>query len=149
LKHFFIFYWLVLLHALLGISGIAGGIMLILRPDGSLLGMQRGWLDKSLFHDYLIPGILLFALNGMLPLFVLLGLVFKPGWNWANRCNIYKNMHWAWTYSLFTGIIAIMWITAQQIMTQYFWIQPVISLIGLQIIICTMWPFVMHLFNKS
>lgn len=147
MKRPFPLWLLALLHFLLGIAAFAGGGMLMLKPDGSLLGMQSGWLDKSPFKDYLLPGILLFILNGLLPLFTFFGLLLKPNWRWANVFNIYHNRHWAWTYSLYVGIIAITWIAVQQVMTQYFWIQPVIISFGLLIIVCTMTPSTMRKFE--
>lgn len=86
-------------------------------------------------------------LNGLLPLFVFAGLLLKPGWQWASALNIYHNRHWAWTYSLYSGIIVIAWITVQLVMTQYFWLQPVMIFTGLLIIICTMTPAVMKAYE--
>jgi hypothetical protein len=138
MKRPFFLYILVLLHLLLGITAAAGGSMLMLKPDGSLLSMPTQWLNHS-FDDYLIPGVILFVMNGLLPLFVAISLLVKPHFS-CDAFNIYPGRHWAWTYSLFTGIISIIWIVVQQLMTQYFWIQPVIILTGLCIIILTMLP---------
>ena len=131
----------------LGLGAFAGGGMLILQPDGSLLGMDPGWLSESPFSSYLIPGFLLFTFSGLLPLFTLLGLLLKPEWRWANALNIYPNRHWAWTYSLYSGIIVIAWITVQLIMTRYFWLQPVMIFTGLLIIIFTLTPSIMKKFE--
>jgi hypothetical protein len=142
--------FLYLLYApliFLGIGATAGGGMLILKPDGSLLGMDPQWLDHSPFNDYLIPGLLLFTMGGLLPLFSCVGLLLKPGWKWANTLNIYSNRHWAWTYSLYSGIIVITWITVQLIMTQYFWLQLVMIFTGLLIIVLTLMPSVMKYYE--
>jgi hypothetical protein len=47
---------LIVLLVLLAINAFYGGISLMLAPDGSLLGMQPGWLEKSPFKSYFIPG---------------------------------------------------------------------------------------------
>ncbi|QHT65788.1 hypothetical protein GXP67_03465 [Rhodocytophaga rosea] len=46
------------------------------------------------------------------------GLLIRPTWNWACEFNIYQDKYWAWTYSLFTGIIVIIRILVQQ------WLNP-------------------------
>lgn len=143
----FFLYPLFVLHLFLGVGGLFGGGMLLLKPDGSLLGMQLEWLEHSPFKDYLMPGFILFTFNGVLPLFTFTGLLLKPGWKWPDTLNIYRNRHWGWTYSLYSGIIVIAWITVQLIMTQYFWLQPVMIFTGLLIIICTMTPAVMKAYE--
>jgi len=134
------------LHLFLGINGLAGGILLIIKPEGSLLGMNVDWLNRSPFESYLIPGILLAFFLGVIPLVTFFGLIIKKNWRFANLFNIYRNRYWAWSFSLYTGIIAITWITVQLILTQYFWIQPVIIFIGLLILILTLVPEVMNRF---
>jgi hypothetical protein len=137
-------YLLLALLLFLGIGGLFGGGMLIIRPDGTLLGMQAGWLDHSPFNNYLFPGLVLFVINGLFPLFAFVGLIFQPDWQWANVLNIYSKRHWAWTYSLYSGIIIIAWISFQLIWTQYFWLQPLMIFIGLLILICALTPSVMR-----
>lgn len=135
------------LHLFLGLGAIAGGGMLILQADGSLLGMEPGWLAQSPFSSYLIPGLVLIIFGGLLPLFSFIGLLFKPEWRWANALNIYPNRHWAWTYSLYSGIIVIIWITVQLVMMRYFWLQPVMIFTGLLLIIFTLTPSIMKKFE--
>lgn len=148
MKRPFFLYLLFLLHLFLGLGAIYGGVMLLLKPDGSLLGMDTQWLANAPFNNYFIPGFLLFTMIGLLPLLTFVGLLLKPEWNWANTFNIYTNKHWAWTYSLYSGIIVITWITVQQVLTQYFWIQPVMNFTGLLIVIFTLTPSVIKKFEK-
>jgi hypothetical protein len=138
---------LCILHIVLGINGTFGGILLAIKPDGSLLGMQADWLNNSPFKNYFIPGVLLSIFLGVIPLLTSIGLIIKVNWKWTNIFNIYRNRYWAWSFSLYTGIIAIFWITIQLLLTQYFWIQPVIIFFGLFIIIITMVPGVMKHFE--
>jgi hypothetical protein len=140
MKRPLLLYLLCMLHLLLGISALYGGGMLLLKPDGSLLGMNTDWLLQSPFNNYFIPAIFLFLLIGLFPLFILFGLINKPKWRWANTLNIYYNMHWAWTYSLFSGVILIIWIAVQQGMTPFFWLQSVMIFTGLLIIVFTLTP---------
>lgn len=140
-------YILALLHLLLGCSAAAGGTLLLLNTDGSLLGMEPGWLSNSPFSSYLIPGIFLLVINGIVPLLVCGGLLKKPAWKWPQRLNIYKDRHWAWTFSLYCGITVIAWIIIQQLITRYFWLQPAVAATGLCMIIFTMLPSVMKYFK--
>jgi hypothetical protein len=146
-KYWLFIFPLYLLHIFLGLNGLTGGTLLIIKTDGSLLGMQPDWLSHSPFNDYLIPGILLSLLLGVLPLLTVTGLIKRNSFRWGQIFNIYKNRYWAWSFSLYTGIISIFWIAVQLLLTQYFWIQPVIMLIGLFIIIFTMLPPVMKHFE--
>jgi hypothetical protein len=50
---------------LLGIGATAGGIALVLKPDGSVMHMPLSYLDKSPFADYLVPGLILGGLFGI------------------------------------------------------------------------------------
>jgi hypothetical protein len=140
-------YLLCLLEVLLSCNALAGGALLILEPGGSFLRMDRLWLMDTPFHNYLIPGIILLVFNGIFPLLALIGLLFKPNWKWANIFNIYKNRYWGWTYSLYSGIILITWITVELFVTQYFWLQPVLILLGLLIIVFTLLPRVIKFYS--
>jgi hypothetical protein len=124
-----------------------GGLLLMMKPDGSLMGMTLDWLQNAPFKNYFIPGLILFSTLGLFTLFTLAGLVFKMEQKWFNLLNVYKDRFWAWTYSLYIGIIAIIWITVQLVMTQYFWIQPVIIFNGVLIIISVMHPAVIKKFT--
>lgn len=136
-------YVLCLLLLFLSAGALYGGGALIIRPDGSLLQMQP-WLIKSPFPDFLIPGIILFVMNGLLPLLVIAGLLFKPSIGFINGLNIYKDKHWSWTFSLYSGVITIIWIIVQQFITDFFVLQPIIASVGLLIIVCTLLPRVVN-----
>jgi len=134
---------LYLLLALLSINAFYGGISLILAPDGSLLGMQPGWLDKSPFSNYFVPGILLTVFMGIFPLITLFGLLTKNQNRFFNLLNIYPEKNWGWTFSLYCGITTNIWIIVQQLMAEYFILQTMIAAVGLLILIATLLPRVM------
>ena len=138
------FYPLCLVHLFLSLNALGGGGALILSPDGSLLGLPPGAFENDLFSTFLIPGIILFVVNGVFPLFILVGLIWKPDWTWANVFNIYSNRHWAWTYSIYSGIISIIWITVQLFYVEASFLQPLIIWVGLLILILTLTPSVMR-----
>lgn len=55
---------LFVLHALVGLGAIGGGMMAILNPQGPG-GMPTDALKNSPFSNYLIPGIILFTIIGL------------------------------------------------------------------------------------
>ncbi|MCZ7602477.1 MAG: hypothetical protein C4543_01100 [Ignavibacteriales bacterium] len=120
---------LILLMFFQSISGIFGGIGLIIDPSGETLQIPIEWLADSPFNNYLIPGIILFSFLGVIPFFVLFGL-------WRKR-------FWAWQGSLFIGVILIIWIIVEIIIIGYQHNPPlqfIYGLIGLLIITFTLIP---------
>ncbi|MEI2401517.1 hypothetical protein [Niallia taxi] len=57
--------WIGTLLLLVGISAVAAGIGLVFKPNGSSLGMSVELLADSPFQSFLIPGIILFIINGL------------------------------------------------------------------------------------
>lgn len=55
------------LEVILGIGAMFGGGALVLAPDGHLLSMPLSTLSGSPFHDFLIPGLILFVVIGVGP----------------------------------------------------------------------------------
>ncbi len=140
MKRPFEIYILGFLLLFLSVGAIYGGGSLIAAPDGSLLKMEELWLDKLPFPDFFIPGIILLLFLGIFPLVGLTGLFFRKENRMLNSVNIYNDKFWAWTYSLYTGIISVVWIIVQQLLTAYFILQPVIAGVGLLVIIFTLMP---------
>jgi hypothetical protein len=54
----------------LGVSGIIGAYPMIVDPLGTPWRMPQSLLIHSPFHSYLVPGIVLFCANGILPLVI-------------------------------------------------------------------------------
>ena len=117
-------------------------------PSGKLLGMEPEWLQGSPFHSYFLPGLLLFLFNGLLPLTAVAGLVTNSRIKWPGMLNLYPNRQWAWAWSVYSGIVAITWITLQLVMTSYFWIQPIIIFTGLLILVTALVPSTMKYYEK-
>lgn len=138
---------LILLHLLLGTGALYGGWVLM--TDPAVFGVKPEWLAGSPFNSYFFPGLILFLFNGVFPLFVCVGLLLKPNWPAANVLNIYSDRHWAWTYSLFSGIILIIWITMQLTMMPSYWLQPAFLGVGVLMLIFTLWPATMRHYQRS
>ncbi|MBN1131690.1 MAG: hypothetical protein JXR52_02390 [Bacteroidales bacterium] len=57
---------LIALLGILSVGAFYGGIALMIRPDGSLLEMPVELIQNSPFNNYLIPGIILLTVFGIL-----------------------------------------------------------------------------------
>ena len=53
------------LQSLIGIGAVICGALLIISPDGRYLQMPIDMLKNSPFRNFLIPGIILFLVNGV------------------------------------------------------------------------------------
>jgi hypothetical protein len=56
------------LQIIIGASGLIGGFALISDPSGTILKLPRAWLHATPFSDYLLPGIVLIAIIGVVHL---------------------------------------------------------------------------------
>ncbi|WP_239004823.1 hypothetical protein [Paenibacillus tepidiphilus] len=107
---------LYILQGFLGLGAIGGGLVLLVDPSGDMIGMPTSVLERSPFDNFLIPGLLLLFIFGLLPLIVLYGLYRKPQWDWALKLTPFKKLHGAWSLSLYIGFGQIIWIVVQTFM---------------------------------
>jgi len=76
--------WILLvLLVIQGLGGLTGGLSLAIRPDGSIMKIPLSYLDGSPFSDFLIPGLVLFLVLGVLPLVAAAG----PRSAGCSRCS--------------------------------------------------------------
>ncbi len=141
IKKSFVHYLLYFFITLLIINALPAGVMFIIDPSGAIIGLSTELLAKAPFGNFLIPGLFLLLVMGLLPIVILYGLVNRSKIVWAERINLYKEMHWSWTYSFYLGLVMIIWINIQLLMMkEYSFLQVVISLLGVAIIIVTHLP---------
>jgi hypothetical protein len=133
-------YILYVFQLILAINGLVAGVMLALKPDGSLLQMDPSFLDGSPFGSFLVPGLLLFVFNGLLPLLCLAGSVWRFRMKGVEWLNLYPEKHWSWALTLYSGFGTLIWIVVQQLMTQYFILQPIIMIFGILILVLNLLP---------
>lgn len=124
-------YMLMALVVFQGLSGIFGGIGLVVDPTGATLQIPLEWLSGSPFPDYLVPGIVLLLVLGIYPLAVFYGL--------------FKRNQLAWYGSLLLGIALMIWLGVEIIVIGYKPdppLQAVYGTVGILILVCTMLPAV-------
>lgn len=103
--------------AFLGIQAFYGGIQLM----RDAFGLPADWLDALPFDSWVIPGILLMALIGV-PAFGLLGM-YVAGNRLADRLTVAF------------GIGVMAWIVVQVFFIPFFFLQPVIFVLGLVLVV--------------
>jgi hypothetical protein len=90
-----------------GVSAIFGGGGLILDPSGALMQMPIELLEFSPFNNFLIPGFILFIVNGLFNLFV--GIL-----------GIRKNAMFP-SLTIVCGLLLIAWLTIQIVLIKDFY----------------------------
>ena len=138
------------LLAFLGVTAIGGGGTLIISPSGKLLGeLPLSILVKSPFRDFFYPGIILFIILGILPCLVIYSLIQKPESKFAESLNFFKDMYWAWSFSIYIAFALIIWIQVETIFIQGVgWLQTFYMLFAIPIIFIALLPQVRNFYKK-
>ncbi len=140
---------LIALLAILGISALGGGSFLILSPAGDTIGMPLSMLGKSPFNSFLIPGIILFTVLGIAPIILIYPLLKKPESTFAERLNFFKDMHWAWSYTVYIAFALVVWIQTQIILTHTFDpLQNFCVFLALAILFVTLLPQLRNFYKR-
>lgn len=90
-----------------GTGALYGGLHMIADPSGAGLQMPLSFLEHSPFQSYLIPGIILLIVNGILSFA-------------AIAATILKARNYAW-FIIMQGVILTGWITVQVILLRLFY----------------------------
>jgi hypothetical protein len=134
-----------------GVCATPPGLLLVVDPTGRLMQMPLSMLSGTIFHDFLIPGVILSGMLGLGAFFVAAGLYFRPAWPWAGRLNPCRRMHWSWTAAVGFGAALMIWIVVQVAMIGGgSWLQPAYWGLGLAIMLVSLAPSVRaHLSERS
>ena len=117
------------LQLFVGLGALPVGLNLVLWPDGSGIGLPLDLLKDSPFPDFFIPGLVLFAVNGL--------------------CNLiaavitFRRRRRAGVIGIFLGIFLALWILIQAYLIGWVtWLQPLYLAIGLVEILLSvrLWP---------
>ncbi|MCE7734904.1 MAG: hypothetical protein GPJ54_08515 [Candidatus Heimdallarchaeota archaeon] len=92
-----------IIQLFVSIGAIPAGIMMIITPDGSSLGMEE-IVDVIPFDNLIIPGILLILFNGI-------------GQGVAGRLSLQKHEYASYAGFIF-GVVLVIWIFVQVIMVE-------------------------------
>jgi hypothetical protein len=97
-----------------GISGLVGGVGLVIDSAGEFLDLSVDLLIGSPFQTFLVPGLILLVILGIAPMVVSVGLM--------------KRTRWAWYGSLTLGCALVIWILTQIAIIGY-WSDPPLQLV--------------------
>ncbi len=110
--------WLgVALELATALTAIPVGWMLMMDPSGAGIGLPSSWIEASPFGSYLVPGLYLFAMNGI-GMLVVAGLTVMRHWSapWLTGA---------------LGVGLIVWILVQlAIMPETMWLQWTFLAVG-------------------
>lgn len=142
---------LIFLLGFLSIGAIGGGSVLIISPTGEMMGLPVSSFKNVPFDSFLIPGIILLTVLGIFPVFIIKGLIKKSASGLAELFNLFSDMHWSWTFSVYLGFILISWIHIQLIFLQsgVFWLHTFYLFYGILIIIIALFSQVRSLYRKG
>lgn len=140
---------LLFLLAILGSGAIFGGGVLIISPSGKLFEMPLSMLKNSPFNDFLIPGIILFIVLGLVPIGLMIALIKRPEYRYAELFNFYTDMYWAWTYCIYTAFALIIWIQVEMVYLQtVLWIHTLYMFFAIAILFFALLPDVRKQYRK-
>ena len=111
---------LVPLEIMTGLAGLAGGLLLAIAPDGSLLQANPAVLTATPFPDWRWPGVLLAVLVGD-------GFLVSGGWQWRDGWHARELSMTAGAGLVLFEAVEALWIGFQPL-------QVLFILIGLAII---------------
>ena len=121
---------LFLLQVFLGATAIAGGLLLLGDPSGGYLEFSVDWLASSPLPNYLVPGVVLFAILG--------------GGHLAAAVLTFRADRFAGEVAGLAGTLLMGFVLVQLwwVETAVIWVQPVFfGLGGLQVILGLVWLY--------
>ncbi len=143
-------YFYHFLLSFLGLSALGGGGALILSPSGKLLGgLPLSILERSPFQNFLIPGIILFVVLGLVPCLLVFALLKKQENKIAEYFNFFKDMYWAWSFSIYVGFALIIWIQVETIYIQAVgWLQTFYMFFAIPLLFVALLPQVRSFYKR-
>lgn len=82
------FWLLLLLLGQLSVRALVGGTALLVAPSGELVGLPAEPLDNAPIGDFLLPGLALFLLFGLVSSIVCYGLYTRRQWAWSGAVGV-------------------------------------------------------------
>jgi hypothetical protein len=100
-----------------GIMAVPVGLMMVVEPNGSPLGIPNEWVADSAFGSFLVPGLFLLLVNGVAQLV-------------AAALAVMRHPFAPWLMGAL-GVTLLAWIAIQVLIIPVSFLQPAIFVIGL------------------
>jgi hypothetical protein len=109
---------LFILVYFVALTALSSGLILVIRPDGSSLGLDLSMLKETPFHSFLVPGLLLIFIVGGIHLFAIFLSIVR-------HSQTYR-------LTLIAGIVLMVWIVVQFLLVpSYTWLYGFYLIIGM------------------
>ena len=103
------------------LGGLAGGIALVAAPDDSVVKMPVSSLEGSPFSDYLVPGLILLLVLGVVPLVAAIVLLLR------------RRVGWFPAFAVGCGLI--IWLVVEITIVPFSWLQPAYGVVAAALVI--------------
>jgi len=121
---------LLLLLLFLGIGGLYGGVAMLVDPSGGLLRLSEV-LPLLPVTSFILPGLFLLIVMGLIPMLLIYGLLARPSWNWFTCLSDWSRHHWSWTGVVALCLVLAIWLTIQGFLIGFKWgIQYITAITG-------------------
>ena len=109
-KRPFMLWILIVILILLSVGGFSGGIPMLADPaSGGYLDFAD-MLPLLPVNDFILPGLFLTAFMGLLPLFLVYGLIARPTWQMVDKFFKWSRHYWAWTGTILLSVGIAIWL---------------------------------------
>lgn len=138
---------LIVVTAFLTLSGMFGGMMLVLDPSGKLLGLPSRVLDNTTFTTFIIPGLILLFVLGVFPAIISFALWTRPEWKAVNGLEHIFSEHWGWIGAGVVAVALFVWLAVELWMVGYSSLLLVYIINGVAVIALTLLPSTRHYYR--
>jgi len=112
------FVWIgIAAQVFVGVMAVPVGLVMVLEPNGSPLGIPHEWVADSVFGSFLVPGLFLLLVNGI-------------GQLVAAALAVMRTPSAPWLMGAF-GVVLMAWIVVQVLVIPLSVLQPIIFALGL------------------
>jgi hypothetical protein len=124
------------------LGGFSGGIPMLADPANGGYLQFADLLPLLPVTNLIMPGLFLFTVMGLFPLFLVYALIARPEWTWLDRFFQWSKHHWAWTGTLILVAIIAIWLAFEAWLIGWFPITTLTAIQGLLILLLAMVPSV-------
>jgi hypothetical protein len=122
---------LLAMMGILSIGGFIGGISFVADPTGDGIGARLSWLDQTPVSDFLLPGLFLLVVYGLVPLLLMCGLVWRFSPGFLRRVNGRIGYQWSWAGTIAVGSVLMSWIVYEfTVLPERMVLQPILLAVG-------------------